>query len=516
MQVSARSFILTLLMGQGLAGLAGCDLDLDGEPVGDAIGESAEELYGNLNFLWSGNPVTIPVCWENPGNGSITAPTFTVSEATSRMWTRDAVEGQWSRYGRVNFTQWDTCTSNEPGVHIQILRTGVSSAPGGSTLNGVNNGVRLNLYYNDRQADCQASVANLQRCVQAVALHEFGHVLGFYHEEERPDYPGGTGPCAKQNFANSSPQYYGAYDINSVMSYCGQPASDISTWKMQISPGDIAAVQKAYGRRKAGQFAAARGADMMANHNPSGPNVFIWDADEAPGQLWRYEFSEQAFIVTAANGTMSCLDTFPGTSGILKAATCLFDSFQTFPLDNLFVRGYGGLCLDLPGGNTANSTPVQVWQCGAFGGSNQRWTIDTSRRIRFGTTNKCVTWVPTDGSSMFLWDCGAAPFTNNQSFFFLPDGTMRLTTDTTRCVDVHANSSADYLAGFGLPANGARLQTFTCLPDQLNQKWNLSGTFKSQAGTCIDVASAGNNNGTSVQTFACNGTIAQEWDYYWK
>jgi hypothetical protein len=517
MHASARSFVLSILVASGPAVLAGCELDLDDVEVGDAIGESAEGLYANLNFLWSGNPVVIPVCWENPSGGSIVRPTFTVSEATSRAWVRDAIEGQWSRYARVNFTQWDTCTSGEAGVHIQILKTGGSSAPGGSTLNGVNNGVKLNLYYNDRQADCQASAANLKRCVQAVALHEFGHVLGFYHEEERPDYPGGTGPCAKQSFPNANPQFYGAYDINSVMSYCGQPASDISTWKMAISPGDIASVQKAYGRRKAGQFAAARGADMMANNNANGPDVFIWDADEALGQLWSYDFAQQAFTVTA-NGLTSCLDTFPGAAAgnIMTAGTCFFDSFQRFPLNSLFLRGYGGLCLDLPGGNTANGTPLQVWQCGAFGGSNQRWTIDSSRRIRFGSSSKCVTWVPTDGSSMFLWDCGAAPFTASQSFFFTSDGSLRLGSDTARCVDVQANTSADYLAGHGLPGNGARLQTFTCLSSQLNQKWNLSGTFKNQAGLCIDVASASNSNGTPVQTFGCNGTIAQEWDYYWK
>jgi hypothetical protein len=504
MQASARCLFLPLLLA------AGCDLD------SDAIGESAEGLYGNLDFSWTGNPVFIPVCWENPSSGSINAPTFSVSEATTREWVRDAIEGQWSRYGRVNFTQWDTCTSGEPGIHIQILKTGVSSAPGGSTLNGVNNGVKLNQYYNDRQ-DCQASQANLQRCVQAVGLHEFGHVLGFYHEEERPDYPGGTGPCAKQTFPNANPQFYGAYDINSVMSYCGQPANDISTWKTAISPGDIAAVQKAYGRRKPGQFAAARGADMLANNNAIDNKAFIWDADEAAGQLWSYDFAAQVFRVTA-NGSTACLDTFPSaTAGQqLTANQCFLDSFQRFPLDNLFLRGFGGLCLDLPGGNTTNGTPLQVWQCGALGGNNQRWSIDTSRRIHFGATNKCVTAVTTSGAALFLWDCGAAPHANNQAFTFAADGSLKMASSPASCADVQGPTTAQYLAGQGVPGNGAPVQTFTCVADQLNQKWNLSGTFKHEAGLCIDVASASNNNGTPVQTFTCNGTIAQDWDYYWK
>jgi hypothetical protein len=509
MQTGSRFLFLFL----PLFGALGCGASLDDTRSGSS------DLYGNTAFLWSGSPAMIPVCWENAGSGVIDAASFSVPEATARTWVREAVEGQWSRYGRVNFTQWDEdCVSGEAGVHIQILATGQSSAPGGSTLDGVNNGVKLNLYYDDRIWDCQLSEANLKRCVQAVALHEFGHVLGFYHEEERPDYAGGTGACADQDFPNSNPQYYGAYDLDSVMSYCGQPGGDISTWKTEISPGDIAAVQKAYGRRVSGQFATARGADMLANRiDPNGS--FIWDADEAAGQKWRYDFANRAFIVEA-DGATACLDTWPGAvdGRQLTASTCVHDSFQRFPLDNLALRGFGGLCLDVPGGNTANGTGLQVWKCGAFAASNQRFSIDTSRRIRFGTTNKCVTWSNTIGSSLFLWDCGGAPFAAQQSFTFNAGGTLRFgpTGQTQRCADVESWTTEEYLDGVGVPRNGLRVQTYTCDTDQLNQRWNLSGVFKHEGGKCVDVAFASNNNAAVVQAFGCNGTIAQEWDYYWK
>lgn len=485
----------------------------------DDVAVDSNELYGNKDYYWSGSPPMIPVCWENPGSGNISAPTFTVSEATSRTWVREAVEGQWSRYGRVNFTEWsEDCTSGEAGVHIQITKTGGSSAPGGSTLDGVDNGVKLNLYYNDRPTDCQASQANLKRCVQAVALHEFGHVLGFYHEEERPDYPGGSGACADQDWDNDNPQYYGAYDIDSVMSYCGQPAWDISTWKTEISPGDIASVQKAYGRRLSGQLVAARGADMLANRiTPNGS--FIWDGDEEDGQRWSYDFANRAFFVEA-DGATACLDTWPGaTDGqLLTAGACVHDSFQRFPLDDLLIRGFGGLCLDVPGGNSANGTALQVWKCGAFGGSNQRFSIDTSQRIRFGTTNKCLTWGWTPGSPLWLWDCGGAPYAAQQSFTFQAGGRLRFGPggETTRCLDVASWTTEEYLNGVGVPRNGLPVQTYTCDSDQLNQRWNLSGVFKHESGKCVDVAFASNDNGASVQTYGCNGTIAQEWDYYWR
>ncbi len=514
---------LRALLVLALVSFAACQTDsalgdvaTDVPGTQDAIEHYGSSLYGNRNFLWSGNPVMIPVCWENPSTGNIFAPTFTIPESTSREWARNAIEGQWARYGRVTFTQWDTCSAGEAGVHIQILTNGTSSAPGGSTLNGVSNGVKLNLYYGDRPGDCQASQANLQRCVQAVALHEFGHVLGFYHEEERPDYPaGGTGACAQQSFPNANPQYYGAYDIDSVMSYCGQPAGNIATWKTQISPGDIAAVQKAYGRRKGGQFVAARGADMLADNNTPDNRSFIWDADEAAGQLWSYDFASQAFKVTAS-GTTACLDTYPGAASgrTLTTSACIGDAFQKFPLNDLYVRGWGGLCLDVPGGNSANGTALQMWQCGALGGANQKFRVDTSRRIVYGASNKCVTWTTTQGASLFLWDCGGAPYAGQQAFAFGADGSLSF--GGTCCVDVQAWTTAQYLAGQGLPGNGARVQTFQCIGHQLNQKWNLSGAFRHQSGFCVDVAGAGNGNGTLVQTYACNGGVAQEWDYYWK
>lgn len=483
--------------------------------------ELSQGLYGNKNYYWSGNPPMIPVCWENPSNNTISGTGFTITEATSRGWVRDAVEGQWARYGRVNFTQWDTCTAGEPGVHIRINTTGGSSAPGGNLLNGVDNGVNLNLYYNDRPGDCQNSLANLQRCVQAVALHEFGHVLGFYHEEERPDYAGGTGTgCAKQSWPNANPQYYGAYDVDSVMSYCGQPGNDPSTWKMALSAGDIASVQKAYGRRRPGQMVGARGADMLANNISPDNRSFIWDADEAAGQLWTYNWARQAFEVST-NGTTACLDTYPGASSgkTLITSHCFYDSFERFPLDDVNVRGFGGLCLDVPGGQTANGTPLQMWKC--LGNGNQRWRIDAGQHIKFGTTNKCVTWNATLGESLFLWDCGAAPYAAQQTFAFAADGALTFNPgapefDLTQCVDVQGPTSTQYLSGIGLPGNGSRVQTWTCLADQLNQKWNLSGAFKHESGYCVDVANANNANGTPVQTYACNGTVAQQWDYYWK
>lgn len=483
-----------------------------------AEGEVSSDLIGGPGVFWPGSPPMIPVCWENPSTGSIQGNGFTVAESTARAWVRDVVEGQWSRYARVNFTEWDTCAAGDLGVHIHINKTGGSSAPGGTSGNGVTNGVQLNIYFNDRAADCQANQANLQRCVQATALHELGHVIGFGHEESRPDYPaGGTGDCAKQP---SSPDgvSYGAYDIDSVMSYCGQPVGNIATWKTRLSPGNIAAVQRAYGRRRSGQLVNARGADMLSSNLFATPDAFIWDGDEAEGQRWRYSFANQTFKV-ASGGLTVCLDTFPGGAGKpLRATTCKNDNFQRFPLTDVLLRGFGGLCLDVPGGHAVDGQALQVFECGLFGGTNQRWRIDAQGRIRFGSTSKCVTFAPTQDVALFLYECGAAPNQNRQSPLFADNGALLLPTGTGDflCADVQGPTDAQYLAGQGLPQNGVPVKAFQCRNEQLNQKWNLSGAFRNVDGTCIDVVNAGNANGTGVQSFGCNGTVAQDWDYYWR
>ena len=232
-RVRLVAFVATLLLG--VLGFAG----------------AANAEYANTDYFWKAAPgsvVVIPVCWENPS----------AAPAERLGWVRGAIESSWQRYARVSFTEWDRCAAGDPGVHIQILTTGTSSAPGGVLLNGKTNGVKLNLYFSSSPG-CVTSEAARSHCVRAIALHEFGHVLGFYHEEERPDYfaPPGTpsgAPCATQSWPNSSPKYYGPYDVDSVMSYCGQPFADPTTWKETLSPGDVGAVQRAYGAARSAGF----------------------------------------------------------------------------------------------------------------------------------------------------------------------------------------------------------------------------------------------------------------------
>jgi hypothetical protein len=470
----------------------------------------AAALFANLDYYWPGNPVTIAVCWENPAE----AP------AQRREWVRDAIDSSWGRHARVNFTEWDTCNAGDPGVHIRI--DSYNAAPGGVTLDGVTNGVHLDLTYSGNAA-CSGTLAALEHCIRAIAVHEFGHVLGFYHEEERYDYfpaPGAPPACAKQTWPNSSPQYYGAYDLQSVMSYCGQPAGDPSTWKEALSPGDVAAVQRAYGRRIPGALVSPAG-NCVAAHatGPDFESAFLWDCDEyADDQEWRLA-DEQGHFTLSINTLFPvirrCLENSSNpASPQTFIRTCDAGLVtQRFKLESVAIRGWGGLCLDLQNGNTANLAPVQMWECGALGGINQRRALSATGEIRFGgPTGKCLTVPPT--GTAYLYDCGIATW---QAFDPTSSGELRLRNQAGRCLDVIAWTDSQYLAGSGLPQNGQRLQSFACTPAQLNQKWNLSGNVRHvSTDRCLARLADAESNGTLIQTAPCSAVPAQQFDYYFR
>ena len=525
---SRRATVATVLAISPLAPLA-VVLALGTTQAPQPLGPT-EELYANRNFFWKGSPVIIPVCWENPG----AVPT------ERREWVRDAVESNWVRYARVNFTQWDKCRSGEKGVHIRIISSGQSSAPHGVELNGKSDGIKLNLKFEGQPA-CSASNPALRRCARATALHEFGHVLGFYHEEERADYrPSGRtvpgSPCTPQTYPNDKPQFYGAYDGHSVMSYCGQPASDPSTWKEILSPGDIAAVQRAYGRRIGGQLVSPRGNCLAAHADGrSGDTPFMWDCDEArDDQEWTadrtndYQVQGSGFRMYLV-GPRSDRSLEVGGSRSASPVKVMDEGSggYVWRFDDVEIRGWGGLCLDVTGRNVTEGSNVQVWKCGvSTGGHYQRWRVDILNvgraRIRF-SSDLCLGY---DGSlrNAIIVDCSEA----STWFYFDSKGEIRPARAGSfdpyskapyldKCLDVQSVRDADYLRGKGLPESGANVQWFDCLPQQLNQKWNLSGRVRLEGrDLCLGREKSPDGNGTKAETVKCNSRAVPTWDYYFR
>ncbi|GAA4878256.1 ricin-type beta-trefoil lectin domain protein [Kitasatospora terrestris] len=119
------------------------------------------------------------------------------------------------------------------------------------------------------------------------------------------------------------------------------------------------------------------------------------------------------------------------------------------------ITGPGGMCMDVAGGSSADSTPIQLHNC--TGSAAQQWTVGT-------------------------------------------DGTVRA---LGKCLDVAAASHND----------GAVIQLYTCNGTSA-QQWNhRSGNdfLNPGSGKCLDSPNGSSADGTRLQLWTCNGTAAQKW-----
>ncbi|KUN02841.1 chitinase [Streptomyces yokosukanensis] len=119
------------------------------------------------------------------------------------------------------------------------------------------------------------------------------------------------------------------------------------------------------------------------------------------------------------------------------------------------VTGLAGKCLDVAGADSADGTPVQLYDCNGTGA--QQWTVGS-------------------------------------------DGTIRA---LGKCLDVTGNSTAD----------GAKAQLWSCTGGA-NQKWTVTAAHdivNPQANKCLDVTDDNSANGTRIQIWSCSGGANQKW-----
>ncbi|MDT8911441.1 ricin-type beta-trefoil lectin domain protein [Amycolatopsis sp. PS_44_ISF1] len=81
-----------------------------------------------------------------------------------------------------------------------------------------------------------------------------------------------------------------------------------------------------------------------------------------------------------------------------------------------------------------------------------------------------------------------------------PAGGRPITGYGGKCVDVAGANSA----------NGTPVDLYRCNAT-IAQQWTSTGATLQALGKCLDVASAGTANGAEVQLYDCNGTAAQQW-----
>lgn len=190
------------------------------------------ELFVQTKLLWE-SP-TIQVCWEQDGY------------AQERAWVQNALRRTWEAHSNVRFVGWGRCYGGRNGANRDVLFPGIRvmfenqrwgyAQALGKGLRGWNGAwqafISIPLFNG-------YGCGHNEFCIGAVAVHEFGHGLGFAHEQNRDDTPAW---CNMRQGSNGNAKD-GTWDPDSVMNYCNVVWNNNGN----LSAGDIAGVRRFYG-----------------------------------------------------------------------------------------------------------------------------------------------------------------------------------------------------------------------------------------------------------------------------
>lgn len=192
------------------------------------IGRTRSSLFAHTGVLWESPH--IPVCWEK----------LSEEHREERGWVRTALVDTWEAASAVRFTGWEECEESSDGVRIHVEDAGPHVKALGRRIKGRKKGMSLNFTFENFRNACAETEAARALCVRLIAIHEFGHVLGFAHEHNRSD---SNEKCTEDEQGSMGNLTIGPWDWASVMNYCNPMKENAGV----LSEVDKRGVRQLYG-----------------------------------------------------------------------------------------------------------------------------------------------------------------------------------------------------------------------------------------------------------------------------
>ncbi len=217
--MSKNVYGLSLLVAWGAMGCA-----VDAGEGTETTAERNDELYVDSGEIW--DSLFIPVCFENLSNNVA---------ASVKTLIKDAVTNTWQAQSHVRFTGWGTCPTDNLLGNPRGIRVWANTLV--ATEDDASHAVCLGECVSGDKAGIELRTGGLPNTeIQRVAVHEFGHALGFAHEQNRPDAP----MCRFGTQGHDGDTLATAYDPDSVMNYCDASRGP------SLSAKDIEGLRKYY------------------------------------------------------------------------------------------------------------------------------------------------------------------------------------------------------------------------------------------------------------------------------